>query len=59
MFKSPTQKSDLYDYNGVHIVVKRRTTVEGSVANNRTNKKLTFKNNALFKSTHSLTSGSL
>ena len=41
-------RSDLCDYSDAHIVVKEKITVRGTNANNRTNKKLTFKNNAPF-----------
>ena len=42
--------SDLCDYNDAYIVVKERITVEGTNANNREDKKLTFKNSAPFRS---------
>ena len=49
-FKTPMLISDLWDYSDAYIVVKGKTTVEGNNANNWEDKKLTFKNNAPFKS---------
>ena len=37
---------DLYDYSDAYIFVKGTITVEGTNANNQTNKKLIFKNDA-------------
>ena len=41
---------DLRDYNDVYIVVKERISFTGTNAANRRNKKLTFRNNATFRS---------
>ena len=49
-FKSPMLRSDLCNYSGAYIVVKRTITVEGTSANNRIDKMLAFKNNASYKS---------
>ena len=49
-FETLLLKSDLCDYSDVYIVVKERITVEGNVLSNRENKKVVFKNNALFRS---------
>ena len=46
-FKIPMLRSDLCDSN---FVVKRRISVTGTNNANRRNKKLTFKNNAPFRS---------
>ena len=43
-------RSDLSDYSDAFIVIKRRITVAGNNLANRMNKKLTFKNNAPFRS---------
>ena len=43
-------KSDLYDYNDTYIVVKGTIIVTGTNNANKRNKKLTFKNNAPFRS---------
>ena len=43
-------RSDLCYYSDAYIVVKGRISVRGKNANNRENKKLTFKNNAYHKS---------
>ena len=43
-------RSNLCGYSDGYIVVKEAITVESSALNNQTNKKLTFKNNALFSS---------
>ena len=43
-------RSNLCDYGNVHIVVKGRISVRGTNDANRINKKLTFKNNAPFRS---------
>ena len=42
--------SDLCDYSDAYIVTKGTTTVYDSNANNRINRELVFKNNALFRS---------
>ena len=42
-------RSDLCDYSDAYIIVKGRITVIGTVVANRRNKKLVFKNNALFR----------
>ena len=41
--------SDLCNYSLAYIVVKERISVTGTNAANRRNKKVTFKNNALFR----------
>ena len=43
-------RSDLCDYSDSYIVVKGVISVTGTNANNRINKKLTFKKNAPFRS---------
>ena len=43
-------RSDSCDYSGIYVVVKGSITVESNNANNREDKKLTFKNNAPFRS---------
>ena len=43
-------RSHLCDYSDAFIVVKGRVSVRGTNDNNRRNKKLTFKNNAPFRS---------
>ena len=43
-------RSDMYDYSDASIVGKRIMPVEGTNANNRTDKKLTLKNNVTFRS---------
>ena len=43
-------RSDLYDYSGTYIDVKGTITVEATDDANKRGKKLTFKNNAPFKS---------
>ena len=43
-------RSDLCDYSGAYIVVKGRISVTGTNNANRRNKKLTFKDNAPFRS---------
>ena len=43
-------RSDLCDYNDAYIVVKRRISVGGTNDANKRNRKLTFKNNAPFRS---------
>ena len=48
-FKSSMLRSDC-DYSDVYIVVKGRISVTGTDTANRRNKKLTFKNNAPFRS---------
>ena len=49
-FKTSMLRSDLCDYSDAYIVVKGIINVTGTNANNRRNKKLTFKNNAPFRS---------
>ena len=49
-FKTSMLRSDLCDYSNAYIVVKGRISVRGNNANNRENKKLTFKNKAPFRS---------
>ena len=49
-FETLLLKSDLCDYSDVYIVVKRRVTIEGNALSNRANKKVVFKNKALFRS---------
>ena len=43
-------KSDLCDYRVPYIAVKERISFRGTTDANRLNKKLTFKNNAPFRS---------
>ena len=43
-------RSDLWDYSDSYIVVKGRISVTGINAAKRRNKKLTFRNNASFRS---------
>ena len=43
-------RSDMCDYSDAYLIVKGRISVTGIDANNRRNKKLTFKNNAPFRS---------
>ena len=43
-------RSDLYDQSNACIILKRTVTVEGTNDANKRNKKLTFKNNAPFRS---------
>ena len=43
-------KSDLWDYSDAYTVVKGRLSIRVTNNANRTNKKLTFKNNAPFRS---------
>ena len=50
MFKTSVLRSDLCDYSDANILVKGRTSVAGNNNANRRNEKLTFKNNALFRS---------
>ena len=49
-FKTSMLRSDLCDYSDAYIVVKETVNVEGNNANNREDKKLTFNNNAPFRS---------
>ena len=49
-FRTPMLRSDLCDYSDAYIVVKGITSTKGTNNVNRRNKKLTFKNNALFRS---------
>ena len=50
MFKTPMLRSGLCDYSDACIVVKWRMSVTGTNAANRANEKLTFNNNAPFRS---------
>ena len=43
-------KSYLFDYSDAYTFVERRISVEGNALNDGANKKLVFKNNAVFKS---------
>ena len=47
-FKAPILASDMCDYSDVYIVVNGTITADGTVIANERNKKLTFRNNALF-----------
>ena len=47
-FKTSILRSDLRDFSNVYIAVKGTITVEEENNNNRKNKPLAFKNNALF-----------
>ena len=49
-FKTSMLRSDSCDYNYAYIVVKETVTVEGGDDDKKRNKKLTFKNNAPFRS---------
>ena len=49
-FKTSILRSDLCDYSDAYIVVKGRISVTGDNNANKRNKKLNFKNNALFTS---------
>ena len=49
-FKTPMLISELRDYSNVYIAVKRTITVDGTNENNQTDKMITFKNNAPFRS---------
>ena len=49
-FKNSLLRSDLCDYSDPYVVVKGIISVRGTNANNRINKKLTFKNNVPFRS---------
>ena len=49
-FKTSMLRSDLCDYSDAYIVVKGIINVWGTNANNRINKKLTFKSNIPFRS---------
>ena len=51
-FKIPILRSDLWDYIDAYIFVKGKIIVTDTSNANRTNKNLTFKNNAPFKSLH-------
>ena len=42
-------RSDLCDNSDAYVIVKRRITVEGDNDDKTRNKKLTFKNNSLFR----------
>ena len=48
--KNPSRRTDLCEYSDTYIFVKGTVIVEDTVANNQTNKKLNFKNNARFRS---------
>ena len=50
IFETSMLRSDLYDYGDAYIAVKGRISVTGIDNANRRNKKLTFKNNAPFRS---------
>ena len=43
-------RSDLWDYSDAYIIVKGKIYVTGSDKANKSNKKLTFKKNASFRS---------
>ena len=43
-------RPNLFDYSDAYIVIKRTITVDGTNANNQTDKMLTFKNNTSFRS---------
>ena len=47
-FKAPILASDMCDYSDVYIAVNGTITADGTVIANKRNKKLTFRNNALF-----------
>ena len=49
-FKTSILRSNLCDFSGACIVVKGTTTVEGDDDAKKRNKKLTFKNDASFRS---------
>ena len=49
-FKTSMLRSDLCDYRVPYIAVKERISFRGTTDANRINKKLTFKNNAPFRS---------
>ena len=49
-FKTPMLRSDLCDYSDAYIVLKREITIKNTDHVNIKNKKVTFKNNILFKS---------
>ena len=49
-FKTSMLRSDLCDDSDAYIVVKGRISVRGTNDANKRNKKLTFENNALFRS---------
>ena len=49
-FETSMLRSDLYDYSDAYIAVKGRIGATGIDNANRRNKKLTFKNNAPFRS---------
>ena len=48
-FKNTVLTSDLCDYSDAYIVVKERTSVTGNNNANKRNKKISFKNNAMFR----------
>ena len=49
-FKTPMLRLDLSDYSDLYNVIKGRINFTGTGAANRGNKKLVFKNNAVFRS---------
>ena len=49
-FKTPMSRSILCDYSHAYIVVKGKTIVASTNANNITDKILAFKNNVLYRS---------
>ena len=49
-FKSPMLRSDLCTCSDAYIVVERKITVKGTNDDSKRNKKLNYKNNALFRS---------
>ena len=49
-FKTPVLRSNVCDYSPAYIIVKGRITAGGTNHANKRNKKLTFKNNAPFRS---------
>ena len=49
-FKTSMLRSDLCDNSDAYVIVKRGITVEGDNDDKTRNKKLTFKNNSLFRS---------
>ena len=49
-FKTSMLKTDLCDFSDVVTIVKGRINVKGSNPNNHEKKKLTYKNNAPFRS---------
>ena len=49
-FKTPVLRSDFRDYSDMYIVAKGKIIVTDTANTNRRNKKLTFKNDAPFRS---------